>query len=108
MLQSWPGISPDSGEDLCDKCFSSCLDVLHVRFGKSSLKVIGIHAFFWSGLKEVHVLDSVEGVCEGCFSGCDKLSRVSLRDSTTLKWLNADAFDTVVQRAEIECANWIK
>ena len=41
---------------------------------------------------EIHIPDSVEGLCQSCFFGCESLLRVTFGESSSLKWIGNDAF----------------
>ena len=52
-------------------------------FGESSsLKGIGRLAFSESGVREIHIPDSVETLCDGCFCQCKNLSHVTFGGSS--------------------------
>ena len=77
---------PDSVEELCDRCFSSCISLSHIRFGElPSLKRIGIQALRGTGLTETHIPDGVEELCGKCFSLSENLLRITFGESATLK-----------------------
>ena len=64
-----------------------CWSLSRVTFGESSsLKLIGNKAFFRSGVYEIHIPNSVEELCDGCFSECENLSRVTFGESSSLKF----------------------
>ena len=84
---------PDSVEELCDRCFSGCISLSRIRFGElSSLKRIGVKAFFGTGLKEIHIPDGVEELCDKCFSLSENLLRITFGESSTLKRIGCKTF----------------
>ena len=40
----------------------------------------------------VSITNSVEEPCDGCFSSCESLSRVTIGWSSSLEWIGKDAF----------------
>ena len=71
----------------------SCDSLSRVAFGEcSSLKLIGKLAFSDSGVREIHIPDGVEELCETCFSWCKRLSRVTFGKSSSLKLIGMEAF----------------
>lgn len=79
------------GRELCDSSPHSWL--FRVTFGAgSSLKRIGKEAFSYSIIKEIHIPDGVEELCEDCFRGCTSLSRVILGLGSNLKRIGEGAF----------------
>ena len=84
---------PDCVEDLCDKCFCGCWNLSYLMFGEcSSLKRIGIEAFYGCGLEEIYIPNAVEDIREKCFYECKNLSRVTFGESSSLKRIGVDAF----------------
>ena len=64
-----------------------------MTFGESSsLKRIGPYAFSETGLKEIHIPDNVEEICEACFYRCLSLSHITFGESSSLKRLGWHAF----------------
>ena len=61
--------------------------------GESSpLRLIGKLVFYASGLTRIHNPDSVEALCEECFSGCRSLSFVKFGTFSSLKLISKKAF----------------
>ena len=57
--------------------FSDCADLSRVIFGdSSSLKRIGVEAFFRCDLTEIRIPDSVEEIGDGCFEECPCCDRI--------------------------------
>ena len=80
-------------EDLSDECFKECETISLVTFGESSsFRRIGVKAFYGSGLREVHIPDSLEELGEECFVACKNRSRVTFGDSSSLKRIGVRAF----------------
>ena len=83
----------NSVEEISDKCFYGCENLIRVSFGESSsLKRIGLGAFSESGLREIHIPDTVEEICDKCFYMCRNLSHVTIRESSALKRIGFEAF----------------
>lgn len=60
---------PASVEELCDHCFARCKNLSGVRFSEScSLKHISKSPFQESGLRDVQVPDTVQGLLTDGFS----------------------------------------
>ena len=92
LLKSVQCVSvPDIVEDICDSCFDEGSVLSRITFGESSLlKRIGVHAFHSElhgtfFLTEIRIPDNVEELCDGCFSECWKLSRITFGESSSLK-----------------------
>ena len=64
----------------------------------SCLERIGVYCFENSGVKEVHILDTVCELCEGCFRKCWSLRRVTFGSSSSLERIGAYCF----QESEVE------
>lgn len=64
-------------EELCGLCLCDSDSFSRVTFGESSLKVIGGHAFYRSGLKEIRIPSAFEGIYGTCFSMCEGLFGVA-------------------------------
>ena len=62
------------------------------------LCVVSGHNFGWRHLAKalvaqwVSIPDSVEQICESCFELCERLSRVTFGEPSSLKMINKDAF----------------
>ena len=56
------------------------------------MKLIGKKAFSESGVVEIPIPDGVEELCEGCFYECEKLSRVTSGESSSLKRIGNGVF----------------
>ena len=88
---------PDSIEDIGDGCFSGGSRFKAIYFGPSpSVKRFGERAFSGllgdSQIKEIAVPDSVEEICQECFTCCRKLERVIFGANSSLKRIGALAF----------------
>ena len=94
LLQRAQSVSiPGSVAELCNKCFHRHKNLSRAAFHESSsLKRIGIEAFFQCSLKEIHIPDSVEELCDKCFFWCNTLSRVTFGESSLLKRIGTSAF----------------
>ena len=74
-----------------------------MTFGESSsLKRIGVDAFYHSGLIEIRIPDSVEEVCDTCFYMCMNLSRITFGQSSQLRVVGVRAVDTSPHRCDFE------
>ena len=84
---------PEGVQELGDECFSWCMDLSRVTFGKLSLlKRIGVKAFYFCGMSEIRIPDSVEETGDMCFFECKHLSRVVFGVSSLLKDLGHEIF----------------
>ena len=99
---------PDGVQDLPDECFSGCCALKRVTFGESSsLRRIGVKVFSYDGwwgcsLIEIHIPDSVEEICDCCFSGCQSSLRVTFGESSALKRVHSKAFpESVLKRISL-------
>ena len=78
--------TPESVEELGDRCFYECKSLSRVTFGQSSsLKLIRREAFGESDVIEIHIHDGFAKLGDRCFYECKSLSRVTFgRDSHCL------------------------
>ena len=82
---------PDGAEKLCDVFV--CFILWRVNFGERlRLKRSGNWTFEYSLLSEIRIPESVEELCDVCFSMCLNLSRVTFRDSSSLKRFGKQLF----------------
>ena len=66
-----------------------------MTFGEApSLKQIGVGAFRSLTLKEIHIPDCTEELCDECFSDCQWLVQVTFGESSALKRIGVKAFDS--------------
>ena len=61
---------PADVENIPDEYFADWKNLTRVAISGSSLKTIGVRAFAGSGIREIHIPDSVEELCEACFFEC--------------------------------------
>ena len=50
-------------------------------------------AFVESGLREIHIPDGVEEICDGCLAGCRNLSCITFGEASNLQRIGQKVFD---------------
>ena len=75
-------VVPDSVREIDDFAFSDCKDLASVTFGeKSTMRRIGIGAFYETQLECFSAPDSLEEIDCVAFCGCSRLAHVALNSS---------------------------
>ena len=110
---------PDSVKEIGYECFLACESLTKVQFGANpSVEIFGRNAFgcpdidpddidyqnfAWNiaiGLSRIYIPDSVRRIEEGCFSGCPKLTLVSIGPDSRLEHIGKMAFTSPIHKIE--------
>ena len=94
------------GEKIPNLCFSGWNNLMRITFGLgSSLKSLGCNAFSFSGIREIHIPDSVEKLGSYCFAQCRKLTRVTFGDISNLNHIGIGIFNDCPFKESDDYAN---
>ena len=107
---------PDGVKEIEDDCFLGCSDLEKVQFGVNpSIERLGRNVFGcpdidtdledaeWNvavKLTRIYIPDSVRIIDDGCFSGCPKLSVVSIGRDSQLERIGVSAFTSTCEMIE--------
>lgn len=88
---------PPSVEVIASRCFSCSHTFSYLGFSDSSLKYIGVRAFWMSSVKSIALPSSVEVLDSLCFCQCRKLSIVTfVREPSSVRRIGQAAFKECV------------